>query len=297
MQKAILSPLDYPCYPKGWELDMMKGCDVGCIYCSLSDGEKIGPVDISDVLASSEPPTGIYLSPNSDPFSSLSKENTHRILEKFLPEGVGIVLITKRTIPDKTVRLLSKYPKSVFPNITLCRLDPKLNKYIEKNAATAEERLDTISRLADAGLSVSVRMTPVFPIVDDGYDLLDEFVGRVAKAGALQVKIAYAVIRDALVFRPIIKKMCEHPLLKQAWDVMTDTIEIYKGKGNVPPLERRLKLYRDVFGLTQIHGIKLGVCSILDLPLLKMDDLDLGFPLCRNVLTNLKEKADASFHI
>ncbi len=292
MEKAIISALDYPCYPTGWELDMMKGCDIGCIYCSLADDEKIAPIDISDVLNSIERPTGIYLSPNSDPFSELAKENTHRVLEKFLPEGVGFVLITKKNIPKRTVELIRKYPTSVVPSITLCRLDPALNAAIEKNAATAEERLQTIRDLADAGLSVNVRMTPVFPIVDDQFELLDEFVGRVAKAGAIQIKLAYAVIRDALALRPIINRMLEHPRLREAWSVMTDTIEIYKGKGNVPPMERRLQLYRNMFSLTQKHGIKLGVCSILDLPVLRMKGLDLGFPLCTHVLTNLKTKID-----
>jgi DNA repair photolyase len=289
MEKAVIRPLTYPCYPKGWQLDLMKGCDVGCIYCSLAGKEQIGPLDISDVLNSTERPEGIYLSPNSDPFSILSRDNTHRVLEKFLPQGVKTLLITKNNIPKRTIRLMSRYAKSVFFNITLCRLDPELNKLIEKNSATAEERLDTIKQLIGAGLSVSVRMTPLFPIVDDDLDLLDEFVGRVAKAGAFQVKVAYAVLRDALVFRPVIEKMCQHPLLKQAWNTMTDTIEIYKGKGNVPPIERRLQLYRDMFSLTQKHGIKLSICSLLDLPLLKMKDIDKGLPVCTHVQTNFEK--------
>lgn len=297
MEKAVINALDYPCYPKGWQLDLMQGCDIGCIYCSLSDSEKIGPLDISDILNSQAPPNSIYLSPNSDPFSELAKENTHRILEKFLPEGVGVSLITKKKIPKKTVELISKYPGSVLPNITLCRLDQELNSYIERNAATTEERLDTIKELADAGMNVIVRMTPLFPVVDDSYETLEKFISTISQAGAFQAKVAYVVIRDALVFRPIINKIKKHPLLKQSWEVMTETIDVYKGKGNVPPVDRRVQLYRDVFGLTKKYGMNFGACTVLDLPLLEMKEEDLGFPVCRKMLSNLQSKIDNHYHI
>jgi DNA repair photolyase len=297
MEKAVISPLDYPCYPKGWEIDLMQGCDIGCIYCSLSDNEKIGPVNIDNILGTSISPNGIYLSPKSDPFSELAKENTHRVLEKFLPEGTGVELITKKKIPEKTIKLISQYPNQVVPNITLCRIDQELNNYIEKNAATTRERLDTIKDLSEAGMNVIVRMTPVFPIIDDGYETLEDFVCQISEAGAFQVKVAYAVIRDALAFRSIINKMIMHPRLKQAWDVMTDTIEIYKGKGNVPPLDRRVQLYRNLFELTKRYGLKFGVCSILDLPMLEMKEEDLGFPLCRSVLLNMESKIDTNLQL
>jgi DNA repair photolyase len=287
VERAIINTLKYPCYWKGWELDMMQGCDIGCIYCSLSANKKIAPLDISDILNSPEVPEGIYLSPNSDPFSELAKDNTHRILANFLPLGTGIATITKRRIPEKTIKLMARYPDLVSPSITLCRLDQEMNGYIEKNAATTEERLDTIKQLADAGLRVSVRLTPLFPVIDDDYEALDALISSVSEAGAIQVKVGYAVVRDALVFRPIIKKMTQHPQVKESWKSMTETIDIFKGKGNVPPLKRRLKLYRETSGLTKKYGLNCGVCSLLDLPLLQMEPEELGFEVCTNALANM----------
>jgi DNA repair photolyase len=229
------------------------------------------------------------------PFSNFAKENTHRILEKYLPTGTGVVLITKRKIPKKTVELISQFPDSVVPNITLSRLDQEMNAVIEKNASSTKERLETIKNLTDAGIKVTVRMTPVFPQIDDDYDVLDRFMRTIAEAGAYQVKVAYVVIRDALAFRPIIKKMTRHPRLKEAWKVMTEEIKIYKGKGNVPPMERRVKLYEDTSVLAQKYGLKSGACTVLDYPLLQMKEDEMKFTMCKNILANLDESMKSTF--
>lgn len=281
MKKAEILKSGYPC-AAGFELDLIDGCDVGCIYCSLSSSNSAEALDVEDVMSCPVPLPAVYISPNSDPFSDVAKATTYKVLERFLTEGVLVALFTKRKIPDDTIRLLGKYPDLVIPTVSLARLDQELNSYIEPGAATAQERLDTIKVLADSGLKVKARLNPLYPGIDDTDECLGRIIGAYADAGVYAVKTAYVVVRDSKPTRWMVEKMTDHPVLRKGWEQMTETIKIHKGKGNVPPHEKRVDLYRRVGALCDEHGLKFAVCSVLDLPVL--EDKPQGVPVCSNIM-------------
>lgn len=282
-KKAELRKSSYPCAANGYELDLTAGCDVGCIYCALSQSRSYELLDVRGLLEGPIPPRGIYVSPNSDPFSEKAKEAAHCVLEKYLSAGVSIVLFTKHKIPPKTVQLFGKYPRSLIPTISLARLDEELNSYIEPGGASVRERLDVIKALADSGLRVKARLCPVFPGVDDSPEQLEEIIEAYARAGVYAVKAAYAVVRNHRITAWMVKKLTDHPVLRLGWQQMSETIRIYLGKGNVPPLERRLKFYADVKNLCQKYRLKFAACSTLDFPLKK--EKPKSIPVCSNIMT------------
>ena len=87
MEEAIVSNSDYPCI-NYQQVDLSKGCNVNCIYCGLANNAStIERLSINNLMNSTIIPEGLYFSPNSDPFSKINIDNTHALLEKYLPLG------------------------------------------------------------------------------------------------------------------------------------------------------------------------------------------------------------------
>lgn len=267
-----------------YEIDLSNGCDVGCIYCGLAKRKSNSEyLDVGDILEGSTPNKGIYLSPNSDPFYGLASERSHRILERFLPEGVPFVVITKSFIPDKTIKLMSKYPNLVIPKISLARLDQELNSYIEPRAASVQIRLDNMRRLSEAGLKVIALMMPMYYSIDDTQEKLDEIVAEFSNRRVSILKASYVLIRKGKYLKDqyILDKMKSHEKLKECLDLMTDEIEPHIGTANTIPFEKRTDLYKRLTEICEKHNIKFSACSVLDPEI--FSNSSNGFVKCKNV--------------
>jgi len=273
MKEAIIQESNYGNCINFYELDLTTTCSVGCIYCGLRRrGERFDVLAIEDVLNGEIPEKGIYLSPNSDPFFRDAARLAHQILEKFLPQGVPFLITTKQRIPDETIELLSHFADQVIAKISLARLDQTLNRYIEPAAASAKERLETIKRLAEAGLSVQALMMPVYPGVDDSDEKLEAIIEAFAQAGTSMVKAAYVLMRDGDSPKDaeMLKRMLVHPILKNSWKLMTEEIKPHIGIAKIPRIEHRIQFYEQLTGLCNKHGMEFAACSVLDPPILEL---------------------------
>jgi DNA repair photolyase len=285
---ALFADSHYPNCIGFQELDVTNGCSIGCLYCGLRHRGRSTRLDITDVVNESTALKGIYLSPNSDPFALDASEATHKILERYLPQGIPVLIITKCEIPQRTIELLSNYAGSVVVKVSLSRLDKELNGYIEPAAATANLRLATMARLADAGLKVGALAMPLFPGIDDEHDALEALIDAYARAGAWFVKAAYVVLRFGPSFKDqaILNQLKLHPRLARSLEAMTETIKVQIGEGNVPPQFARLELYRTLKHLCELRGLHFTACSVLDPPALSFHSHDV--PVCSDVWTFLR---------
>jgi DNA repair photolyase len=285
MQKAAIKESNYKNCINFGELDLSNTCKVDCIYCGMkSHSCNYELFDIKDILKGSKPEKGIYLSPNSDPFYGEVAELSHRILKKFLPEGVDFLIITKSKIPKETIDLLSRYSNQVITKISLSRLDQELTSYIEPGAASVKDRLSTMRELANAGLTVKALLMPLYPSIDDTEENLGSIVYEFKRAGVSIVKASYVLIRkgDKEKDKEIINKMLSHPLLRKSWELMSESIKPHIGSAIVPPLERRIKLYKTLTDLCSINTIKFVACSVLDPEILEVKSNG-QFTKCRNI--------------
>jgi DNA repair photolyase len=248
-----------------YELDLITGCPVKCVYCDLRD-DSLKKLNISNILDGNFPldiaSKGVYLSPNSDPFSKPVIDLTQSILEYFLPKGVPFLIITKNIIPQKTIDLLAKYPAQIYAQISIARIDDKLSSYIEPGAARTGERLKNITKLNEIGVNVTAILMPLFPEVDDTTEALNSIVQACAKAGSKYLKAAYAVIhpKDLLVK----DKLKNHPDFSKSLNVMTEYIKIHIGGGLTVIENRRVRLYSTLTDLCRNYDIKFQSCPILD---------------------------------
>ncbi|MFA6089928.1 MAG: radical SAM protein [Candidatus Woesearchaeota archaeon] len=262
MIKAQFKKSHYPECIKYDELDLTEGCSVKCGYCGLSSEKYSQKLDIEKILTEKSDAEGIYLSPNSDPFTKTATDNAHKILERFLPERKKILIITKNEIPIHTVELISEYKRQVFVQISISRCDDNINKYIEPGAASSNQRLDTIKSLASRGIKVAAILMPLFPTVDDTEDKLSILVKKCADSGAQHIKAAYVIINPNE--KEKIERLERHPLLKIAYKNMTEDIAIHIGNGRIAPLEKRIKLYHTLEKFAAINKIKFIACPVLD---------------------------------
>ncbi len=93
-------------------------------------------------------------------------------------------LITKSSLIERDLDLLAPLAAQGLTraSITITTLDHDLARKLEPRAASPTRRLRTVRTLVDAGVPVSVNVSPVIPFVND--DEMEKIVAAAADAGA-----------------------------------------------------------------------------------------------------------------
>src|SRR4030042_4215592 len=116
-KSAILSPSSLACLTHIPAVNLTSGCAHDCLYCyargySVFPGEnKVVVYENTldkmknELLRKRIKPQAVYFSPSSDIFQPVPEvlELSHSILELLLSKDIGIALLTKGLIPDKTL--------------------------------------------------------------------------------------------------------------------------------------------------------------------------------------------------
>ncbi len=191
-----------------------QGCEHGCIYCyarpthaylGLSAGldfetRIFAKATAVDHLAREFARTGYVCAPvtlgaNTDPYQPVEQRLrlTRGILERLWDHRHPVSIVTKssRVLGDLDVLqdLASKRLVRVLVSITT--LDHRLANRMEPRASTPMRRLETVTRLREAGIPVSVLNAPVIPGLTD--QEIERIVAACAEAGALTAR--YVLLR------------------------------------------------------------------------------------------------------
>ena len=127
-----------------------------------------------------------YLSPVTDPFQPLNDkyELSEQILKEFVNRNIPVQFTTKGRISDKALKLIKKQEHS-FGEVSILTLDEdKRRQLMTGDAASTDELVRNIERLASAGKFAVCRIDPIIPFVTDNQEELEDLVRRVAEAGA-----------------------------------------------------------------------------------------------------------------
>ena len=188
--RSILSTNDSPDLGFDISLNPYRGCEHGCAYCyarptheylELSAGldfetrilfKPEAPRLLSRALASPRwKPQGVALSGVTDPYQPAESAHgiTRECLKVLLQYRNPVAVITKGQGVLRDIDLLSELSRWQAASVTLSvtTLDAELSRRMEPRAATPEKRLDTIERLARAGIPVGVMCAPVIPGLTD----------------------------------------------------------------------------------------------------------------------------------
>lgn len=192
-----------------YTLNPYEGCSFNCQYCyirgskygeNMEDGlaAKINAPEVLDrqllFRTKKEQHGMIALASATDPYIKAEDRFmlTRRFLELISKYRFPVMMITKSTgilrdldllkeIDTKAIHasdLRDKLRRGVFVSVSISTLDTTISDTLEPGAPSPLERLETMKRCKEAGLTVGVNCIPLLPFISDS----DEHVERMVEA-------------------------------------------------------------------------------------------------------------------
>ena len=218
--RSIITRNESPDISFDQSINPYRGCEHGCFYCyarpthayqGLSAGldfeSRLFVKDGAAALLERElanpkyRPKVIALGANTDAYQPIERQYrvTRAVLEVLAKARHPVGIVTKSNLVLRDLDLLAPMAADglvkVFVSVTT--VDRALARRMEPRAPTPERRLETIERLADAGVPVGVMAAPIIPAVNDGE--IETILTRAYSAGAREA--GYVALRLPLELR------------------------------------------------------------------------------------------------
>jgi DNA repair photolyase len=212
--QSILARNQSPDVPFEQSVNPYRGCEHGCVYCFARPthtylGWSAGLDFETKLLAKPNAPTllrteigrrayrcqVLAVGTNTDPYQPI--ERRYRIMRGILELLAAIdhpvCITTKSSLVERDIDLLAPMAKRRLASISisLTTFDHQLARRLEPRATAPRRRLETIRRLAGAGIPVNVSVAPIVPVLADSE--LETVIAAAADAGA--VSASYILLR------------------------------------------------------------------------------------------------------
>jgi DNA repair photolyase len=188
--RTIITRNDSPDILFDRSINPYRGCEHGCSYCfarpshafqGLSSGldfetklfAKTNAPDLllKEISARNYEPRTIALGTNTDPYQPIERRFriTRSILEVLSLVNHPVGIVTKSALVTRDLDILRSMTERrlVKVAISVTTLDPKLARQMEPRAASPAKRLETMRKLTEAGIPVTVLVAPVIPAIND----------------------------------------------------------------------------------------------------------------------------------
>ncbi len=247
--KSILSRNSSPDLPFSVSLNPYRGCEHGCIYCfarpthaylGLSPGldfetRLYAKVNAAELLRRelARPyfqPSCIALGVNTDAYQPCDRhfQLTRHVLEVLRECEHPVGLITKSSLIERDIDIIAAMAEKqqAVAAVTITTLDHNISRTLEPRAASPTRRLQTIRKLADAGIPVSVSVAPIIPFVTE--QELEHVLAAAHEAGATSA--GYTVLRLPWEVNPLFQQWLETHFPERAERVMNRIRDMRGGK-------------------------------------------------------------------
>ncbi len=259
-----------PNMPFRWTINPYRGCEFGCKYCYARYTHEFMEKDAFDFettiyaksaaahllrqeLKAVARADHIAIGTATDPYQPAERRfgRTRSILEVFRREqGRFLCITTKGDLVVRDVDLLREIARAnvVGVNITITTLDERMARLLEPRAPRPALRLETVRRLAAAGICVSVFPNPIMPGLTDGERQLDSLARAAKDAGALSFGGGPLFLMPSAqkVFLPFLDH--EFPDLAPRYREVFEK-SAYLSKPYKEGLQQRVQRIRDRYGL------------------------------------------------
>jgi DNA repair photolyase len=188
--KSILAANDSPDIHFDLSINPYRGCEHGCIYCyarpthswlNLSPGIDFETRIVAKVNAAqrlreafSAPayvPRMLNIGSVTDAYQPAERRLriTRSVIEVMAEFSHPFSIITKSSGIERDLDLIAPLAarRLAAAYVSITTLDPALARVMEPRAAAPERRLQTIRRLAEAGVPVGVSVSPVIPFINE----------------------------------------------------------------------------------------------------------------------------------
>ncbi len=222
--------------PFAWTINPYRGCEFGCKYCyarythefmEMWDGRDFerkiyAKANAPELLRrelgeARDKGLPIALGTATDPYQPAEKrfQITRRLLQVFAEfEGLEFSITTKGTLILRDLDLLQviagKHRFSVHMSVTTT--DERLARLLEPKAPPLARRLEAVTALAGAGISVGVNVMPILPGLNDDRPALERLAQAAAGAGAkfLYGNVLFLMPSAMKQFMPFLEKEFPH---------------------------------------------------------------------------------------
>ena len=223
--RSIITRNDSPDISFDRSVNPYRGCEHGCVYCfarpshaymGLSagvdfearlfvkpDAAKLLEKEITRPGYKARP---IAIGTNTDPYQPVERKwmVMRSILEVLARYDHPVGIVTKSALVARDIDVLAPMAEKGLAKVALSvtTLDRRLSRTMEPRAATPTRRLETIRRLADAGIPASVMVAPIIPGLNDHE--IERVLDAAAAMGAAQA--GYVLLRLPLEVAPVFKE-------------------------------------------------------------------------------------------
>lgn len=258
--RKIITRNDSPDVGFDRSINPYRGCEHGCVYCyarpahawmGLSPGldfesklffkpesPRLLEQELCDRRYVCKP---IHIGGNTDPYQPVERDEriTRGVIEVLSRFNHPFSIITKSALIARDTDLMGPMAEKglVSAAVSITTLDRKLARAMEPRAATPARRLEAISRLAGAGVPVTVGFAPVIPGLNDHE--MEAVLEAAKKAGATGAM--YVTLRLPLEIKDLFREWLAEARPDRAKRVMSLVRQTRGGRDYDPDWGRRMK--------------------------------------------------------
>lgn len=203
--RSVIATNDSPDVPFDRSVNPYRGCEHGCVYCfarpshaylGYSSGldfetRILYKPRAAELLAAELARPGYRCTPltlgaNTDPYQPVERRLglTRQVLEVLRDFRHPVTVVTKSSLVERDLALLQEMARDGLAEVrvSVTTLDRGLARRMEPRATAPAQRLETIRRLAEAGIPVGVLFAPAIPGLNDAE--MESVLAAAREAGA-----------------------------------------------------------------------------------------------------------------
>lgn len=212
--RSVINYVNSPDIPFDRTINPYRGCEHGCIYCYARpshaylgyspgldfESRLLAKPDAAQILKKELVKAGYQCAPialgmNTDAYQPIEREYhiTRQILEVLAEANHPFSLVTKSSLVERDIDIIAPMAAQGLATIfvTITTLDRHITRKSEPRAAAPERRIETISKLTQAGIPTGVMVAPVIPALTD-FDM-ENILEHAKAAGA--TRAGYVFLR------------------------------------------------------------------------------------------------------
>lgn len=280
--RSIVSDNDSPDVPFRWSVNPYRGCQHACAYCYARptheylgwgagtdfDTRLVVKLNAPELLERWLRARGgrrelLAFSGVTDCYQPLEASYglTRRCLELCLRHAQPVAVVTKSALVRRDAELLAELARAAAATVfvSLPFLDPLQARLLEPGAPPPAVRLDTLARLAAAGVPTGVLVAPVIPGLND--EQLAGVLEHAAAAGARRAGMV--LLRLPGPVAPVFEERLREALPLRAGRVLAALREVRGGHLNDARFGRRFggqgPRWEAIGQLFALHARRLGL--------------------------------------
>jgi DNA repair photolyase len=257
--RSVITYNQSPDVPFDRSINPYRGCEHGCVYCfarpthaylDCSPGldfetrifyrPHAAELLQKELCKKSYRCRPIALGVNTDAYQPFERKLgiTRSLLNVLRDYRHPVGIITKSALVERDMDILADMAarRLVHVTVSVTTLDKHLARTLEPRAAAPRRRLETVARLAEAGIPVGVLVAPVIPFLNDSD--IETILEQVREAGALSA--GYTMIRLPLEVKELFRDWLDRNMPDRAEHVMKRIRGLRGGRDNDSTFGRRM---------------------------------------------------------